>query len=58
MKNSELEKRREQLRRKCETVGGLSPMLAMGEFKLAAMMMADITDELVRRELAREGGRE
>lgn len=54
MTNRELEHKRAQLRAKCEAVGGLSPMLAAAQFKTAALMMAEITDELTRRELQRE----
>lgn len=55
MTNRELEHKRAQLRAKCEAVGGLSPMLAATQFKTAALMMAEIVDEMTRRELARGG---
>ncbi|MCK0745025.1 hypothetical protein [Chromohalobacter nigrandesensis] len=54
MTNRELEYKRAQLRAKCDAVAGLSPMLAAAQFKAAALMMAEIADELTRRELARE----
>ncbi|MCK2046992.1 hypothetical protein BTW10_09985 [Chromohalobacter japonicus] len=54
MTNEELADKRDQLREKCHSVAGMSPMLAAGQFKIAAMMMAEITDELTRRELLRE----
>ncbi len=56
MTNAELEQRRRQLRQKTETIAGLSPMLAAAQFKAAALLAAEITDELARRELARGGG--
>lgn len=53
MTNEELAQRRKQLRQKGERIAGLNPMIAAGEIKAAALMAAEITDELARRELAR-----
>ncbi|MDI5984906.1 hypothetical protein QLQ85_08890 [Halomonas sp. M4R5S39] len=54
MTNRELADRRRQLADKAQTIAGLHPMMAAGEIKVAAMLMAEITDELTRRELARQ----
>jgi hypothetical protein len=53
MTNEELAQRRKQLRQKGERIAGLNPMIAAGEIKAAALLAAEITDELARRELAR-----
>lgn len=51
MTNQELAAKRTALRGKTNTLANVSPMLAMGEFKAAALLMAEITDEIARREL-------
>lgn len=53
MTNQELAEKRAQLGGKVELVASLHPMQAMGQLKAAAMIAAEITDELARRELAR-----
>lgn len=53
MTNRELAEKRAQLQAKAELVASLHPMQAMGQLKVAAMLAAEITDELARRELAR-----
>lgn len=54
MTNQELAAKRAQLRQKSESIAGRNPMMAMADYVTAAMMMAEITDELTRRELTRE----
>lgn len=53
MNNQELKQNRENLRQKTDRVKGLHPMVAAGEMKAAAVLMAEITSELARRELNR-----
>lgn len=52
MTNLELNMKRLELANMAEDLKKTSPMLAMGEFKKAAELMAEITNELVWRELA------
>lgn len=54
MTNQELAAKQAQLRVKCNSVASLSPMMAAAQFKAAALMMAEIVDEITRRELQRE----
>lgn len=54
MKDAELAQRRAALAEKTRKVAGLPAMAAAMEIKSAALLMAEITDELCRRELARE----
>lgn len=53
MTNNELANKREQLRQKADRVAGLNPLVAAGEIKATAMLAAEITDELTRREIQR-----
>lgn len=53
MTNAELARKREQLRQKTDRAAGLHPLVAAGEIKAAALLAAEITDELTRRELQR-----
>lgn len=53
MTNEELAQRRAQLNQKADRVAGLHPMVAAGEIKAAALLAAEITSELARREIER-----
>lgn len=53
MTNEELAQRRALLNHKAERVAGLHPMVAAGEIKAAALLAAEITSELARREIER-----
>jgi len=53
MTNEELAQRRAQLNHKADRVAGLHPMVAAGEIKAAALLAAEITSELARREIER-----
>ncbi|WP_163557145.1 hypothetical protein [Halomonas sp. NO4] len=53
MTNAELAQRRAQLADKQRAIAGMPAMAAMGTIKNAALLMAEITDELARRELVR-----
>lgn len=55
MTNTELAQRRALLNHKAERIAGLNPLVAAGEIKAAAMVAAEITSELARRELERGG---
>ena len=53
MTNSELAMKREQLSIKADRIAMLNPLVAAGEIKTAALLAAEITGELARRELQR-----
>lgn len=53
MTNTELAQRRALLDHKAERITGLNPLVAAGEIKTAALLAAEITSELARRELDR-----
>ncbi|MFB9867910.1 hypothetical protein [Vreelandella sulfidaeris] len=53
MTNAELARKREQLRQKADGIAGMNPLFAANEIKIAALLAAEITDELTRRELQR-----
>lgn len=56
MTNKELNEKRLALQAKrLKVEKAMSPMAVMGDIKAAALIAAEITDELARRELAREG---
>lgn len=53
MTNQELAAKRDQLRAKADKLQGRNPLTAMGDYAMAATLLAEIGDELVRRELER-----
>lgn len=54
MTNAELNQKRLSLRDKRDKIAGMNPFTAANEMKAAAMLAAEIADELARRELQRE----
>ncbi|NIC03982.1 hypothetical protein [Billgrantia bachuensis] len=58
MTNRELAEKRAQLRAKADRIAGLPAFAAAGDIKTAALLAAEITDELARRELSRAAGGE